>query len=68
MTFTAKYSGRCAADCGHPITPGDTVEYVDGELVHDGCTPAAAAEVEREAHPVCPLCWTEEAVNGACAC
>lgn len=66
MTFTAKYSGRCAADCGDPIDPGDAVEYVDGQLVHDGCNPPA--EVEREARPVCSHCFTEIALNGACSC
>lgn len=67
MSFTAKYSGRCSGYCGDPIVPGDAVEYVDGELVHDGCTPAAP-EVEREARPVCPNCFTEIALNGACSC
>ncbi|WP_295851255.1 hypothetical protein [uncultured Microbacterium sp.] len=66
MTFTAKYSGRCAADCGDPIAPGDAVEYVDDQLVHEGCLPAPV--VERAPRPVCPECFTETAVNGACSC
>lgn len=66
MTFTAKYSGRCAGDCGDSIVPGDAVRYVDGDLVHDDCTPTV--EVEREVRPVCPNCFTEIALNGACSC
>lgn len=66
MTFNARYSGRCAADCGEQITPGDEVEFVDGQLVHEGCTPTP--QVERDPRPVCLECFTESALNGACAC
>lgn len=64
--FTARYPGRCHADCGDTIEPGDDVVYVDDQLVHDGCTPAA--EVERAPRPVCLDCFTEIALNGACSC
>ncbi|MEX8058595.1 hypothetical protein [Microbacterium sp. 16-032] len=66
MTFTARYAGRCAADCGEQIAPGDEVEFVDDQLVHDGCTPTPQAE--RAPRPVCPDCFTEIALNGACSC
>lgn len=66
MTFTARYAGRCAADCGEQITPGDEVEFVDDQLVHDGCTPTP--HVERAPRPVCTDCFTEIALNGACSC
>lgn len=66
MTFVAKYSGRCAAECGDPIAPGAAVAYIDGALVHDGCIPAD--EVERAPRPTCPDCFTEIALNGACSC
>lgn len=36
MTFLARYPGRCAAVCDEPIDPGDIVEYVDEQLVHEG--------------------------------
>jgi len=66
MRFTAKYPDRCAANCGERIEPGDTVEYVDDDLVHEGCVPES--EIEREVRPVCPDCFTEIALNGACSC
>ncbi|MAM53562.1 hypothetical protein [Microbacterium sp. UBA3394] len=67
MTFPARYPGRCAAaDCDDAIDPGDIVEYVDEQLVHEGCRPAPT--VERAPRPVCPECFTETALNGACAC
>lgn len=66
MTFTAKYDGTCAAECGERVHPGDRVKYVDDQLVHEGCVPAQV--VERAPRPVCPECFTETAVNGACAC
>lgn len=35
--FIARWSGRCAAECGEPIAAGDRVLFVDDELVHEGC-------------------------------
>lgn len=60
--FVASYGGRCAADCGDPIRPGDHVEYVADELMHEDCaddgpTDRAVAHVR----PVCPACWTVHA-------
>jgi hypothetical protein len=51
--FTARYTGRCAADCRNPIEPGDHVQYVDDELVHVGCQPAAPPRPA----VVCTTCW-----------
>ncbi|MCV7208378.1 hypothetical protein [Mycolicibacterium canariasense] len=34
--FTARYDGRCGI-CPKPIRAGDTVTYVDDELVHNAC-------------------------------
>ena len=65
MDFPALYPGKCAADCGW-INPGDDVEWVDGHLVHVECMPEP--EVERKPRPVCPECFTEIALNGACQC
>lgn len=51
-TFKAKYGGRCAAECGEQIRPGDDVVYVDDELVHLDCEAQALrparVEVVRE--------------------
>lgn len=66
MSFPARFPGKCAAECGERIEPGDVVEYVDDQLVHEGCVPAPA--VERAPREQCPGCFTEKAVNGACAC
>lgn len=66
MSFLAKYPGRCAADCDDPIYPGDIVESVDGQLVHEGCIPTPA--FIPEPRPVCPKCWLEQATNGSCGC
>lgn len=65
MTFTARYDGTCAAECGDRIHPGDYVRYVDDQLVHVGCFPK---DDEPEARLTCPNCFTEIALNGACSC
>jgi hypothetical protein len=54
--FPARYSGRCATDCGSRIEPGDDVCFVDDELVHADCAdqPKRQAVTER---PVCTQCW-----------
>jgi len=64
VSFTAKYTGTCAADCGYRIREGDQVEYVEDQLMHVDC-PDAIAPITRA---VCPECFTETAVNGACSC
>ncbi len=65
MTFLARYNGSCAgAGCDDPIDPGDIVEYVDDQLVHEGCRPPA----EPAPRPICPTCWMEIALNGSCSC
>lgn len=66
MSFTARFGGRCAAECGERIKPGDVVEYVDDQLVHEGCVPAPV--MERPAREQCPDCFTERSVTGACMC
>jgi hypothetical protein len=66
MSFHARYDGVCAAHCDQRIHPGDEVAYVEGQLVHVGCEPAA--DDEPAPRPVCPNCFTETALNGACSC
>ncbi len=62
--FPARYDGTCAVECGSRIHPGDMVQYVEDQLVHNGCVPAD----EPEPRPVCGECFMEQAVNGACGC
>jgi hypothetical protein len=60
--FTASYGGRCAADCGDPIRPGDTVEYLGDELMHEDCADdgpsdrATEARYRTRADTPCPAC------------
>lgn len=61
--FTARLSGRCRADCGEPIEPGDRVAYVDDLLVHSECTGARDADwperltgTRPRASDICPTC------------
>lgn len=62
MSFEAKYSGVCTA-CDERITPGERVEYGDGDRVqHVECPP------DPEPRPVCPNCFMEIALNGMCSC
>lgn len=62
--FPARYNGACAVECGHRIHEGDMVQYVEDQLVHVGCVPAD----EPEPRPVCPTCFLEIPLNGACGC
>ena len=65
MTFLARFNSPCAdRTCEHPIDRGDIVEYVDDQLVHEGCRPAP----DRGPRPVCGDCFMEVALNGACGC
>jgi hypothetical protein len=62
--FAARYPGHCAADCGNPILPGETVRYEDNELIHDGCV----AFTEVPARSACPRCFIVPSISGACGC
>lgn len=64
--FEARYHGRCAADCGSQVEPGDAVRYVDDELMHAGCADEPARdELSRGRSEPCPSCWLIHA--GECA-
>lgn len=68
QTFKAKYRGSCAsAVCDRAVEKGDQVIFVDQELFHDECAldSAAPAPIQRA---VCPECFTEVSVSGACSC
>jgi hypothetical protein len=67
-TFEAKYRSRSSSPvCDRPIRPGDDVVFVDQELFHDECAldDGAPTPISR---PVCPECFTERSVSGACSC
>lgn len=64
--FPARYDGACAADCGNRIHPRDMIQFVEGQLVHVGCIPEE--QPEPEPRPVCPTCFLEIPLNGACQC
>lgn len=65
-TFQAKYAGRCP-DCGESIEVGDVVQYnEDGKVVHGLCDAAVAVAPARRG--ICPDCFTEKSVSGACGC
>lgn len=64
-TFLARYDGPCAdPSCEFPIESGYIVEFVDDQLVHEGCRPP----VERAPRPICGECFQEVALNGKCGC
>lgn len=63
MTFIARFPGLCGA-CGEPFGDGAFIRrYVDG-YAHDVC-PDPIPEAQRD---ICPVCFTERAVNGRCMC
>jgi hypothetical protein len=65
--FEAKYGGKCA-NCGEDIRPGDSVRYLDGELVHvgHGVSRDTASRIGARAKRavVCTDCFLEK----PCAC
>lgn len=57
-TFPALWDGRCAANCGSRIHPGDTIRYDDNdELRHDQCTPKRDPLELGPREVVCPDCF-----------
>ena len=61
MSFRARYEGVCA-DCDEPIQVGQLIRTEGDEYVYVRCAPA------RELGEVCPSCWLEKSVTGACGC
>jgi hypothetical protein len=65
MTFLARYNSDCAdRTCDEAIERGDIVEYIDDQLVHEGCRPPAP----RAPRAVCEECFIEISPSGACGC
>lgn len=66
--FTARYPGKCPA-CSKPIEIGEELvideEYAD-MAVHADC--AGRPDPTLPAREVCPRCFIERAVSGACGC
>ncbi|MGX5770811.1 hypothetical protein ACWKWN_08675 [Microbacterium trichothecenolyticum] len=62
VAFTASHwHGTCPLGFD-TIRPGDVVQYDDGALVHRACWQ------REQPRPVCPKCFMQTALNGACGC
>lgn len=62
MSFSARWDSKTPCpECEERIKTGERVEYVDDALTHVSCEP-------REPRPVCPDCFMEIALSGACSC
>lgn len=59
VALVARYGGRCAAECGRRILPGDEVVYVDDDLVHLDCEGYAIARPRLKVREVCAVCRLE---------
>ena len=61
MAFEARYPGRCNADCGMPILPGDRITLDDDDApIHEQC----AFEAPARAETVCPECFLTSCDHG----
>ena len=64
-TFEARYPGRCAA--GDEISVGDILAYdSDRQGIHVEC--ADYPDRPKKRGEICPRCFTEKSLTGACAC
>lgn len=54
MAFSARYPGRCSAECGVPIHVGDYIAMTDDGPVHAQCQDDDGPS---EAATACPTCW-----------
>lgn len=62
MSFPANFPGVCA-ECEQGFLIGDEIERLEWApgWVHASCPPVKQAEV-------CPRCFIEKSVSGACGC
>ncbi len=66
--FEARYPGRCPA-CREQIEVGDDLVFNDDDVVvHFGCANRSAVPKIGQSGEVCPRCFIEKAVSGACGC
>lgn len=63
VNIEAWYDTDCG-DCDTRVKKGQTIQLRDGEWCHAVC-PNVLASLERL---VCPTCFTELSLSGACAC
>ncbi|MBW9093136.1 hypothetical protein JNB62_05525 [Microbacterium jejuense] len=64
IVMTAMFATKCDA-CGGMIQPGQKIGALpDGDWTHVVCPPAKF-DITRD---VCPECFTERSVTGACMC
>lgn len=79
MAFTAQYHGRCAAECGVPIVPGDACTHLrepgagdDGshDVAHLECTLDPDPAPVRSSAPArfCDKCFLQLPTSGSCDC
>lgn len=64
--FEARYPGRCVA-CEERIEVGEDLVMEDEQAVHFGCA-GRASQPARRLTEVCPRCFTEKSLTGACGC
>lgn len=67
--FLARYPGRCRS-CSEPIEVDDELLMQDEGAVHFDCAGDRNAAYAKVSKPreVCPRCFTEKSVSGACVC
>ena len=61
----ASWHGRCGV-CDGTIRPGEFCRQVEGEIAHSTCV--GSSRIEPITRAVCPECFTEVSVSGACLC
>lgn len=62
--FEAQYPGTCE-ECGERFDKGTTIRVVaTGAAVHDVCPD----DVPLPTSEICPRCFIEKSVTGACGC
>jgi len=68
MTFAARHPGKCSA-CGDLFPEGTAIRRdQSGRCRHANCDDPDAPAEPIVARDVCPNCWLERSVTGACGC
>lgn len=78
-TFTARYHGRCAAECGELVEPGQQVGYLveptadsSGDVAHESCLtdapepPATTRQASAAQGNLCTGCFMVKPVTNIC--
>lgn len=64
-SFPAAFHGKCD-HCGDRWQPDDPIAWDGIGFVHEAC--AIRTDADDSAGNVCPSCWLQRAINGACVC